>query len=101
MKTAYQLIEDERAKQIEMGYTAQHDNLHVAGDLSLAAACYAAHPLQLWVQEENHNSVTYNLLLPFDDYKIRATKTELETLVIAAALAVAEIEKILRVNGKP
>ncbi len=37
----------ERKRQIEVeGYTANHDNMHIAADLAAAAACYLACPGQ-------------------------------------------------------
>lgn len=42
MKTGVELIAEERQRQIEVeGWTAEHDDNHIYGDLARAAACYA------------------------------------------------------------
>ena len=43
MKTGIQIIEEERQRQIDVeGWTDEHDDQHINGELSNAAACYSA-----------------------------------------------------------
>lgn len=95
MKTAIEMILDERRRQIEVeGWTLAHDDDHEDGELSLAAACYAAYPLVIYFK----NEIGFKKLRPFDEYDIKDGKTEIQQLVAAGALIVAEIEKIQREN---
>jgi hypothetical protein len=95
MKTALELIAEERQRQInEEGWTREHDSVHAGGDLSLAAACYAAHPCDLYTMEEYYNGVHYKKLIPFGEYEIDEKKSELRKLIIAGALIVAEIDRL-------
>lgn len=42
MKTGTELIAEERIRQMsEEGWTLEHDAIHIGGELSTAAACYA------------------------------------------------------------
>ena len=53
------LIATERLRQIEQeGYTRDHDAELRAGDLALAAVCYAS-PVQLFSMEESANGVEF------------------------------------------
>ena len=82
----------ERNRQIELGYDAEHDDELIVQQLSRAAASYAVGgglfqmignvPLQVW---------------PYQWY-YEHEKTERERLVMAAALLVAEIERIDRLK---
>ncbi|WP_346236729.1 hypothetical protein ABDK00_014145 [Niabella insulamsoli] len=45
MKTGIEIIADERQRQKEVeGFTASHDAEHSAGELAMAAMCYAMEP---------------------------------------------------------
>lgn len=94
MAAALKDISAERQRQIECeGWTPKHDDTHVGGELAIAAACYAddrrvfnkaAHPKWPWSQ---------------DWWKPTDRRRD---LVKAAALIVAEIERIDRLeNSKP
>lgn len=87
----------ERRRQIEVeGWTAEHDNQHAPGELAMAGACYAA-----------HSAITLNT----EDYSIAQSfvrrcwpwarewwkpKDKRRDMVRAAALMIAEIERIDR-----
>lgn len=89
-----ELIAKERKRQIdEEGWTLEHDLGHDDGAISLAAACYAAHPLELYTKEEYDTEIHYKQLLPFDK-KIDKKKKELRKLIIAGALIAAEIDRL-------
>lgn len=81
----------ERQRQVEVeGWTASHDDTHQNGELTLAAACYAccdqfpAYALNMW---------------PYDAEWWKP-KTNRRNLVMAAALLVAEIERIDRATAR-
>lgn len=71
MKTAIELIAEERQRQIDAeGYSAEHDDEHTDDDLRWAASCYLLHSWK-----------------PAD---------EVRNLVKAAALIAAEIDRLQR-----
>lgn len=95
MKTAIELIAEERQRQIEVeGYTPDHDDQHGYGELAMAAMCYAMLPI--WRPAEMaplgwpwSSPEPMNGFKPTPDDRIRE-------LVKAAALCVAEIERLQR-----
>lgn len=97
LKTGIELIAKERATHPSKGYDKQHDALHANGEISLAAACYAVHPMEIFVKDEYHNMVQYSKLLPFD-YEISKKKKQLTKLIIAGALIAAEIDRLQLLN---
>lgn len=100
----------ERARQIEVeGWTAEHDDLHSDGSLALAACCYAS-------LASAHAEVCGDAPIPLDNYKRMQPyynwpkswsrswwkpKSPRRDLVRAAALIIAEIERMDRMNGLP
>jgi hypothetical protein len=88
-------IADERLRQIMAeGFTAEHDDGHIHGELAMAAACYAApggiydlHPVWPWDGEDKRPDHT-----PTDDDRIRLLEK-------AGALIAAEIDRLLRKQG--
>jgi hypothetical protein len=86
-------IARERERQVDAeGWTPAHDDRHTAGELALAAASYAllgagrSVPQGIWPWRR--------------DGDWPKPKTKRRDLVRAAALIVAEIERIDRVGGK-
>lgn len=92
----FELIRRERQIQIEKGYDSQHDDAHTDGSILMAGATVAAKAAQgyasfyrtdgsdKWVSEAcNHVFKKHH-----GDYK--------RQLVIAAALIVAELERVMR-----
>lgn len=94
-----QEIKTERLRQVEKeGYPTAHDDEHGDGSLADAAAHYAAtsHPLfdAGWGKVKS--------IFPWARmYDKKNKKTRREQLVIAAALIVAEIERLDRLNAQP
>lgn len=96
MKTAIELIAEERQRQIDAeGYTAEHDDDHADFSLSRAGACYALaadtatpseHPYRFW------------------PWEAAAWKPSLEDpirdLVKAGALIAAEIDRLQRAERR-
>lgn len=95
-RNAYQLILQERDRQIAKGYTREHDDEHGSGEIALAAACFAA----------GEDLVTDGAIeagvWPWKGQAFDALegKSRLEQLVIAGALIVAEIERLQRAGAK-
>lgn len=103
-------IADERARQINAeGYSHEHDDTHREGEIAIAAACYAA-PHRIYVKRDYADGVTFSDpwpagwrgdKRPYDGNVVRSNASKGEAkrrdlLVKAAALIVAEIERIDR-----
>jgi hypothetical protein len=100
---------EERRRQVEKGYAANHDNQHDAGELPLAAAAYAedaayqVHTLKFGDTDPAWADGTRDLDNPpaswpwGDDWK---PSTPRRNLVRAAALLLAEIERLDRAAAK-
>ncbi|MBI6882382.1 hypothetical protein [Pseudomonas putida] len=80
--TALEMIAAERQRQIEVkGYTPEHDDEHILGEIAEAAAEFASP--DMWL--EPHSWA----------YK-KGEHTRLQQLAKAGALIVAEMERIMR-----
>lgn len=103
-------IEQERRRQrLVEGFTSQHDDGHIRGDLALAGGSYALRA-GIWFLEGNdvpdkltghgrrYTNVESPPLWPWDQ-KWWKPKGPRRDLVRAAALLVAEIERIDRLTG--
>lgn len=89
---ALELIAAERKRQIvSEGWTPAHDDQHVHGELSKAAACYANSSLK-----EGHSNIPYDWPWSKDWWK-PTPDDRIRELVKAGALIVAEIDRISRV----
>lgn len=87
----------ERRRQVEMeGWTAEHDDEHDMGELALASASYAINGAE-W---EHGTSTSAMRLMPPDvwpwDDSWWKPQSQRRDLVRAAALLIAEIERIDR-----
>ena len=95
------LVERERQKTAE-GYTEEHDNEHTSCELARAAECYVAHYRQrAWRYEgmpQVYRSEPYPENWPWDDQSWKP-KSPRQDLVRAAALLLAEIERLDRIPG--
>jgi hypothetical protein len=100
----------ERVRQLsEEGYDGAHDDTHTAGELAMAAACYAA-PHRIYKKADYADGVSFmdpwprgwrKDKRPYNDGAIRSNGSKgepyrRELLVKAAALILAEIERIDR-----
>lgn len=103
-------IADERLRQITAeGYSREHDDEHDGGAIAMAAACYAA-PHRIYIKRDFADGVTFvdpwpwysNFdKRPHEGNVVRSNGSHGEPkrrdlLVKAAALIVAEIERIDR-----
>lgn len=104
MKTGIELVTEERARQAQKGFDAEHDDQHRLGELTEAAQCYATvggaqirgsgveeWPVELF--DGHHDSL---IEWPFRDHEYRPDAYAINNLVKAAALLVAEIERLQR-----
>lgn len=94
---AIELIIEERARQIDKGYSLDHDYSHRPGEIAMAAASYAA-PVPIFTVAFCGDGDAHQIW-PWDSEEVgerMEEKGELERLIIAGALIVAEIECYLR-----
>jgi hypothetical protein len=76
------LIRHERQRQVEAeGWTAEHDDEHVASELSRAAVAYIREDRDLW---------------PWEPESFKPSETRIPDLVKAGALIAAEIDRLAR-----
>jgi len=106
--TGVERIAKERLRQeSEEGWSGDHDDDHISGELALAAACYAA-PTRLYTAERNAQGHRFMDPWPWDscwDKRPRdksgnlreGTREErIRDLVKAGALVAAEIDRLER-----
>ena len=97
-------IREERVRQMHAeGWTPEHDDMHRAGEMARAASCYAlqstlGNPERCFEAEVSGGTISY-LLWPWDGKWWKPT-TPRRDLVKAAALIVAEIERLDRAARK-
>jgi hypothetical protein len=101
-------IAKERQRQISKeGWTLAHDDEHDRGELADAAACYAATTRAFKAEEfagVGYKPYTsYSDLWPqsWSDHWFKPKKSRRRKLIIAAALIVAEIERLDRAALSP
>ena len=97
------MVLQERQRQFEAeGYTPDHDDQHLRGELAWAAACYAA-PDRVFRMKTYSASPTEVLFAePWPGNPVpwrRPTATRVTLLVRAGALILAEIARLLRKDG--
>ena len=107
MNKAVKDVLAERVRQVEVeGWSSGHDDQHKHGELAMAAACYAAHSsgweainqtrLSEDVMRTVHRAQQFvGAMWPWDR-RWWKPKTARQNLVRAAALLLAEIERIDR-----
>lgn len=88
------LIRQERNRQMtEEGWAVEHDDMHAAGELAMAAMCYAESPYDRITEGDARTPVGW----PWepDDWK-PTPDDRVRELVKAGALIAAEIDRLLR-----
>jgi hypothetical protein len=88
--TGIEIIQNEREKQVQKGWTPEHDDLHTRGELAYAAVSYA-----VWGQ-----SGFVPTFWPWQKEEWKPEIDPIDTLAKAGALIVAEIERIQRLRGE-
>jgi len=86
--SAIDLIRAERGRQISKGWTADHDDTHVHGEISVAAADLLLHSTDERRTHNYHETDAWGLAE-------RHCKDDVKSLVIAGALVVAELERVV------
>ncbi len=96
MNKAFEDVMAERRRQVGTeGYSHDHDDDHADGELALAAALYAI-PYQMpGLKQDDHIGLSMLLELGFD-FKLKPEADYRKRLVKAAALLLAEIERLDR-----
>ena len=93
MNRIFSEISHERWQQISMGYTPEHDDAEYGGQLAIAAACYATPP--------DERVAIVKSFWPWEEFSWKPSKTDRrKELIKAAALIVAEIERLDRAAAK-
>lgn len=88
-------IAAERRRQVEVeGWTAEHDDQHIEGQLAGAAACYCLGSVSHWA-----GSMAIKSLWPWSPAWWKP-KDRRRDLVRAAALLIAEIERLDRARRR-
>lgn len=99
MSAAIELVKQERRRQIEAeGWSLEHDDLHKRGEMADAAACYAkvaamiSYPGPVPLDEPSN--------WPWDAEWWKPSSDPIRNLAKAAALLVAEIERLQRLEAQ-
>jgi len=98
-----ELIAQERQRQIEKeGWTPEHDDQHVNGELAIAACCYAT-PIEIRARlpvcepGDVFTKLAWRDPWPWEaEWDKRETHDRLRSLIIAGALIAAEIDRLKR-----
>ncbi|NKC33471.1 hypothetical protein [Falsiroseomonas selenitidurans] len=102
MNEILQQIAARRRGQVAHGYDAAHDDAHTGGELALAAAAYAAaattHGMKRRALQQRRGLAA--ALYPFEGVGYLCQPRR-DSLLAAAALLVAEIERLDRAAGAP
>ena len=110
MKTALELISMERTRQVfQEGFTPEHDDQYTGHELALAAVAYAKHAAECgWIIFDNRSDRPCGLdryssakapeEWPWEERWWKPTRP-IRDLVKAAALIVAEIERLQRIEA--
>ena len=93
----------ERRRQIsEEGWTVQHDDQHVAGEMADAAACYAAVLIEMRVVPDESGREFHDVPVGWPrswSFRWWKPKNRRRDLVRAGALIIAEIERLDRARS--
>lgn len=102
--TGVELIAEERARQIsEEGWTSEHDDEHVNGELAEAAAVYADASVHIGEGQNLdilHDQIVDGEHWPFEPEWLRLTSDPIDSLIKAGALIAAEIDRRKRLSVK-
>ncbi len=104
MEHVVTLVREERLHQVRLGFTTEHDDQHGHGELADAAACIAAtcHLRGFEALDDNRGALqVYWDLWPWDAESLAKFKEDRKQgLIIAAALLMAEIERLTRLEAQ-
>lgn len=92
------LIMQERQRQVNVeGWTAEHDNEHIMGEMIGAAVTYAAHALEI-VSNHEIPGADEEGWWPWDEKWWKPSPDVITNLVKAGALIAAEIDRLQRMR---
>ncbi len=97
------LVATERQRQQEVeGWTPEHDDMHQSAELTRAGMSYAdsARRQLLGASEEFGLRLPWAALWPFEESWWKPSTDPIRNVVKAAALLVAEIDRLLRARGE-
>lgn len=99
MKTAIELISEERKRQVEQkGWTPEHDDGHINSEIAIAAAAYAL-PTEVFYPDGWYWITERDDIWPWVDSIFKPTPYDrIRELTKAGALIVAEIERLQRIK---
>lgn len=117
MSEGVKRIAAERERQMKViGWDAEHDDEHDAGELAMAAICYAA-PRPIYVRDNNHRGRGVLFVDPWPgwwakkwdkrpraadgDLREPTSEERIRMLEKAGALIAAEIDRLLRAAPTP
>jgi Lar family restriction alleviation protein len=96
---AISLVQQERLRQIEIeGWSTEHDDEHIMGEMIGAAVTYAAHALEI-VSDHELPGADNEGWWPWEEKWWKPSPDPIRNLVKSAALIVAEIERLQRAKG--
>lgn len=100
-KTGIDLIREERKRQVEkLGWTAEHDDEHICGQMCDAAVCYALPGFLYFKRETENGGAEFSHVWPkFWGHPPKFTSDideKLRNLSKAGALIAAEIDRLMR-----
>ncbi|MBU6460848.1 MAG: hypothetical protein KGQ58_08250 [Proteobacteria bacterium] len=95
MPSPLELIKAERLRQLQKGYTPEHDQQHVKNELAHAAACFAAGTtsladIELAALGRHEELWPHHQWHPDDLIKL----SRKQQLIVAGALILAELERM-------
>jgi len=112
-KTGVELIAEERQRQIKKeGWSAEHDDEHINGEMAMAAACYAAPQYLNRINDDGEIRDPWPWTELWDKRRCKDASVEipnpetyspevrLDLLVKAGALIAAEIDRLNRLKEK-
>lgn len=102
MKTGIELITEERIRQLTvLGWTPEHDEQHRAGEIAMAAVCYAL-PHHIRATPPMGQTKTFiDRFWPWEDFWWKPTPEDrVRELTKAGALIAGEIDRLQRAEGK-
>lgn len=99
-KSAIQLIAEERARQVTgEGWTLEHDDTHIDGEMPKAAASYALRAADVRTQYPDGIPNGCCLFWPWDKSWWKPSEDPIRNLVKSGALIAAEIDRLQRLRG--
>jgi hypothetical protein len=91
-----ELIKQERARHIVIGFNVAHDDEHCMGELAAAAICYAVLAVDKEIREVESTDAFMFEWWPMEKEWWKPSEDNVRNLVKAGALIAAEIDRLQR-----